>query len=223
MPRTHRYASPSHRQARRRKRTLFVTFIDFTKAYDLVKRERLFQVLRRLGCGIVMLGALVSMYCLIENIIGTAVVTVTLGLRKGSPTSSIFFVLSINDLIKLLKEKCSRDGFLKWLHILVLMDDTILLATTRKGMLMKVKLLQDYCEQYGMITNPDKTRFLVVNGSDMDWQPLVVNSFGRPLSTVHLPGLSIYQRWFGFLLSKVTRKSQDKSCFEVRFLCRQKQ
>ena len=41
---------------------------------------------------------------------------------------------------------------------------------------MKVKLLQEYCKQYGMIINPDKTRFFVVNSNERDRQPLVVNS-----------------------------------------------
>ena len=43
-----------------------------------------------------------------------------------------------------------RDGFLSWLHILVLMDDTVLLATTRDSMIRKVEILKDYCTEYGM-------------------------------------------------------------------------
>ena len=131
--------------ARRRKHTLFVTFVDFSKAYDLVSRQKLFQVLKRMGCGLVMLGALMSMYQVTESIIGSAVVVATLGLRQGSPTSCLLFIIYINDLIRSLKENCPNDGFLEWLHCLVLMDDTVLLATTRDSMLKKVKLLQDYC------------------------------------------------------------------------------
>ena len=48
--------------ARRRKLKLFVTFIDFSKAYDLVPRDKLFNILERLGCGMKMLAALVAMY-----------------------------------------------------------------------------------------------------------------------------------------------------------------
>ena len=81
----------------------------------------------------------------------------------------------INDLIKIVKERYPNDVFFKWLHILVLMDDTILLATSRDMMLRKVKLLQIYCQKYGMIINPDKTNFFVINGNHRDRQPLMVN------------------------------------------------
>ena len=61
--------------ARRRKRTLFVTFVDFSKAYDLVSRDKLFIISKRLGCGMVMLAALVAMYNATEAVIGGAVMT----------------------------------------------------------------------------------------------------------------------------------------------------
>ena len=46
----------------RKKVKLFVVFVDFTKAYDRVPRSRLFHILVELGCGVTMLGALISMY-----------------------------------------------------------------------------------------------------------------------------------------------------------------
>ena len=49
--------------ARRKKFKLFVTFIDFSQAYDRVPRIVLFKVLLRLGCGGAMLCALAAMYC----------------------------------------------------------------------------------------------------------------------------------------------------------------
>ena len=35
---------------------LFIVFVDFSKAYDRLPRNRLLDTLRRLGCGAVMLG-----------------------------------------------------------------------------------------------------------------------------------------------------------------------
>ena len=48
--------------ARRKKTKLYVTFVDFSAAYDRVPRAALFDRLRRMGCGSVMLGCLVAMY-----------------------------------------------------------------------------------------------------------------------------------------------------------------
>ena len=159
--------------ARRKKMKLFVTFIDFSKAYDSVPRYKLFLLLKQMGCGMTMLLALVAMYRCTSSVIGTAIVAATIGVRQGSPTSCILFVLYVNVMIKMLKQGSPVDGFLSWLHIMVMMDDTILLSTSREGMLNKIKILYEYCSMYGMIVNNSKTKFMVVNGSQIDKEPLV--------------------------------------------------
>ncbi len=160
--------------ARRKKTKLFVTFEDFSKAYDLVPRGDLFRVLKRLGCGRVMLAALKAMYQMTESVIGE-VVTATLGVRQASPSSCVLFILFVNDLIKLVKERCQPDGFLQWLHTLVLMDDSVLLATSRQAMTHKVAIVQEFCENYGIKINQSKTKFFVINGEARDTEPLRVN------------------------------------------------
>ncbi len=162
--------------AKKKKLPLFVTLVDFTQAYDRVPRATLFNVLLRLGCGAVMLAALVSMYsAATHSIIGTAIVSATVGVRQGSPTSCILFVLFINDLIKLLKENCGWDGFLSWLHVLVLMDDTVLLSTSRNGMTRKLSLLKQFCNNYGMAVNNKKTKFFAVNVGVEECEPFIID------------------------------------------------
>ena len=160
--------------ARKKKQKLFVTFVDFSKAYDNVPRDMLMRVLRRLGCGAVMLGAIAAMYAVTESVLGTAVFTTMMGVRQGSPTSCLLFIIFVNDLIKAVKENCEDDGFLSWLHILVMMDDTVLLATTRERMLHKIGLMKTYCDNYGMKVNETKTKFFVVGGNVTDREPLQV-------------------------------------------------
>ncbi len=160
--------------ARKKKLKLFVTFIDFSKAYDNVPRDILMRVLRRLGCGAVMLGAIAAMYAVTESVLGTAVFATTMGVRQGSPTSCLLFIIFVNDLIKSIKDNCEDDGFLSWLHILVLMDDTVLLATTRERMLHKIGLMKTFCDNYGMKVNEAKTKFFVVGGNAADMEPLHV-------------------------------------------------
>ncbi len=121
--------------------------------------DTLFRVLQRLGCGSVMLCALVAIYTLTESVLGTSVVLISMRVRQGSQTSCLLFILFVAELIKIMKGGCSPDGFLQWLHILVLMDDTVLMSTTRYNM-MKVSLLQDYCSEYGVMINQSKIKFL---------------------------------------------------------------
>ena len=162
--------------AKKKKKKLFITFVDFSKAYDLVPRHMLFSVLKRLGCGAVMLGAISAMYSITQSIIGTAIITTVIGVRQGSPTSCLLFILYVNDLIKLLKDTCEPDGFLSWLHLLMLMDDTVLLATSRVNIIKKVNLLIKFCDKYGMVINESKTKLMVINGSCIDKESIAIHS-----------------------------------------------
>ncbi|MPC44065.1 LINE-1 retrotransposable element ORF2 protein [Portunus trituberculatus] len=110
--------------AKRKKFKLFVTFVDFSQAYDKVPHDVLFEVLKRLGCGITMLLDLAAVYMCTNSVIGTTVISAAIGVRQGSPTSCILFVIFVNDMIRLIKQNCDINGFLTWLHLLVLMDDT---------------------------------------------------------------------------------------------------
>ena len=150
-----------------RKRKLFLIFVDFSKAYDRVPHDGLLRLLKALGCGIVMLNAIAIMYSNPQLALGSAVLSVSLGVRQGAPTSCFLFTLFVNPLIRILKT-CAPDGFLVWLHCLMLMDDTIILATDRQACLEKFDKLLDYCESSGMIINSKKTKLMVVNGTDRD-------------------------------------------------------
>ena len=69
----------------------------------------------------------------------------------------------------------SDDGFLGDLHAMLLMDDAMILSTSRKGCLAKLKTVQNFCDEYGMVLNQKKTQFMVVNGSGQDKTPLPHN------------------------------------------------
>ena len=136
--------------ARRKKFKLFITFVDFSKAYDCIPRYKLFLTLKQMGCGMAMLMALIAMYQYTSSVIGTAVIAATVGVRQGSPTSCLLFIIFVNVMIKMIKQGSPVDGFLSWLHVLVMMDDTVLLSTIREDIQNKIKILYDYCNLHGM-------------------------------------------------------------------------
>lgn len=152
----------------RKKQKLFVVFVDFRKAYDLVPRSKLFDILIDLGCGVTMLGALIAMYTNTTSILGSTIITSTIGVRQGSPTSCYLFIIFVDVLILLIKSKCSPEPILGWLHTLMLMDDTVILATSREKMAEKLKLLDEYCTNSGMRINESKTKLMVINGTPID-------------------------------------------------------
>ena len=158
----------------KKKIKLYIVFVDFSQAYDKVSRVVLFTILKRLGCGATMLMALVAMYKMTQSVIGTALITASVGVRQGSPTSCLLFVLFVNDLIKMFKERCGPDGFLAWLHVLIFMDDTVILSTSRNGILAKLGLLREFCVSHGMKVNVSKTKFMVIKGTAEDERDLIV-------------------------------------------------
>ena len=160
---------------KRNRKKLFIAFIDFSKAYDRVPRGKLFILLMSLGCGTVMLLALMSMYSLTTCILGTVLITCTVGVRQGSPTSVFLFIIYVDTLIKMIKSRSPPDGFLSWLHVLMLMDDTVIFATSRESLIRKLGVLKEYCDEYGMQVNEKKTEFMVINGNKSDRENIHVN------------------------------------------------
>lgn len=119
-----------------------------------------------------MILALTSMYSVTTSILGSTTITSFIGVRQGCPTSCFLFVMFVDMLIRKIKQQCGDDGFLKWLHVLMLMDDTVILATSRERLTEKVKYLEEYCDKYGMLVNDDKTKFMAILGSEEHRQPI---------------------------------------------------
>ena len=62
-----------------------------------------------------MLCALVAIYTLTESVLRTSIVLISMGVRQGSLTSCLLFIIFVDELIKIIKGGCSPDGFLQWL------------------------------------------------------------------------------------------------------------
>ena len=66
-----------------------------------------------------------------------------------------------------------NDSFLGDFHLMVLMDDTVLLGSTREMIIKKFEVLMRFCEQYGMMVNELKTNLLVINGNVKDREDFI--------------------------------------------------
>ena len=194
----------------RKKWKLFIAYIDFSKAYDRVLRNKLMLSLKRLGCGFMMFFAITAMYKVTRSILGIAVITAVIGVRQGSPMSCSLFDLFVNTLITKIKERCGNDGFLSWLHVLMLMEDTVILVTSRTKLVEKLNILYDYCEDSGMVVNNDKTKFMVINGQDDDKFPVDIrgNSIYVCDEYVYLGAVFTSN---GSLKSSIAKHADDKA------------
>ena len=153
---------------------LYVLFIDYSKAYDRVSRRKLIEVLKSRGCGRVMLKAIQAMYTCTKNVLKSAIINANIGVRQGAPSSCLLFVIYIDEMIKMIRNSIAEDGFLGGLHALLLMDDTVIVATNRTMCEAKLKVVLKYCQEFGMSVNVKKTKYFVINGTSADKIPLCV-------------------------------------------------
>ena len=157
-----------------KKKKLYVMFVDFSKAYDRVPRGKMISYLKELGCGKRMLYAIRNMYSNTKNVLRTAVINSSVGVRQGAPTSCLLFVIYMNKMVKMLKDAIPVDNFLGNLHMLLLMDDTVIVATSREMCIKKFDIMMNYCNEYGMQLNDKKSKFFVINKSVEDQVPITV-------------------------------------------------
>ena len=74
-------------------------------------------------------------YANIKMVSQSASISTSIGVRQGAATSCLLFIIYLDIMVSMING-VENVGFLGALHALILMDDTILLATTR-GKLIK--------------------------------------------------------------------------------------
>jgi hypothetical protein len=148
---------------------LYACFVDFRKAYDLVRRDLLLQCLADLGVSGNMLGALASMYwCAPMTVKNGATLGATFnstrGVKQGDPLSPLLFGLFIDRLEQWLSERVGDLGVQlgsDLLRLLLYADDLTLLASSAHDLQKLLECLQEFCDQYQMHVNVAKCAVVV--------------------------------------------------------------
>ena len=89
-------------------------------------------------------------------------------------------------MVRMIKNAIATDNFLGTLHTLLLMDDTVVLATSREMCEAKLKVVIQYCQEFGMDLNIKKTKYFVINGTQNDKIPLDVEGTTISYSSQYL-------------------------------------
>ena len=154
----------------KKKRKLYVAFIDFKKAFDFVERNKLWSLLSSYGLNGKMLQALMGIYKTVQSCVrsrsgNTDFFECPFGLRQGCMLSPVLFSLFINEL----SVEVSKNGkhgvqlFPDIYEILMLLfaDDVILVSDSIVGLQCQLNTLSSYAYKWGLTVNLDKSKVVV--------------------------------------------------------------
>jgi hypothetical protein len=154
----------------RKGRKLYVAFVDFKKAFDSVKHNKLFECLLKTGIKGRFFETLRAMYsslisCIRVNGLYSEFFECPTGVRQGCVLSPALFSIFINQLASHMSEN-GRHGIqilpgLIELFILLFADDVALLASTPIGLQNQLRVLENCCEQMQLEVNIEKTKIMV--------------------------------------------------------------
>jgi len=142
---------------------VFVCFVDFTKAFDLVNYWKLFVKLIDLKIPVCIISLLAFWYanqsvCIKWKNIISDYFSIANGTRQGSLLSPCLFNVYISELISHINGSgigCTCGG--KFINILAYADDLVLLAPSWAGLQSLLHLLESFSSNLDMIVNCKKT------------------------------------------------------------------
>ena len=124
-----------------------------------------------------MLSAIRAMYKSTKHVFKSCVINAKRGVKQGGSSSGLLFVIYMDCLTKLIRDAHpGDDGYLGSLHSLMLMDDTAILASSRKVMKKRIEALIEFCEKYEMVINEGKTKLMVINGNKNDRMEMITSN-----------------------------------------------
>ena len=149
---------------------LYVAFVDFKKAFDSVRHNKLLDAIYKEGVKGKLFCALKSMYdrllsCVRVNGCCSDFFDCPKGVRQGCVLSPTLFSLFINQLAMHISET-GKHGVqllpgLMELFILLFADDVTLIATSPFGLQNQLNCLKKCCDNLKMEVNKDKTKVMV--------------------------------------------------------------
>jgi hypothetical protein len=156
-------------KSRLEKKHMFACFVDFRKAYDLVRRDLLMKCLSEIGVRDNMLRAIVSMYWSAPMItkfgrMAGEPFDSTRGVKQGDPLSPLLFGIFFDRVEQWLEERARECGVMlggKLLKMLLYADDLALLASSPEELQQMLDALSAFCSHYDMEVNVSKTEVVV--------------------------------------------------------------
>ena len=155
--------------------TLYIAFVDITKAFDKVSRYLMLKKLIKLGIGSCMLHALKQLYSYTSCTLSfygqySHPFKTTSGIRQGAASSVLLFILFMDDLFRYLHERCDLEPLIDDLHALIHADDTIIISTNRHQFINKCNHMTDFFTLNKLSLNLNKSSYMIINPGSSDFK-----------------------------------------------------
>ena len=148
----------------------YVLFVDFQKAFDSIPHHHMLYTLINNGIHGDILHILRSMYSKLKSCVRmdnglTDYFDCTIGTRQGCILSPLLFSLYMNKLVEMLKcydcQGMYVNEMAKNIMILLYADDVAKGACTVKKLQDMINVLEEFCKNWGLSVNVDKTKIMV--------------------------------------------------------------
>ena len=208
----------------RQRNLLFSCFVDFSKAFDSVPRNKLFDKLRTVGIKGRVLEVLMSMYSndksavKIKNKISQSFLCHN-GVKQGCMLSPTLFNIYLSDLPENIASTTEVMLSERHTNCLLYADDLVIFAISAKGLQRILNKLESYCEKVGLTVNLDKTKVMIFNNSGKS-----LNNYSFKYGTKKLENAKSY-RYLGLTLCpygnftlarQELKKASLKALFKLR-------
>ena len=148
---------------------VYACFVDLKKAFDTVIHTGIKLKLLEIGVGTLFYKIIKNMYevsksCVKVDHLLTDFFPTKLGVKQGDNLSPNLFKIFINDLPKYL-ENSLDPVFInsRAIHCLMYADDLVLLSTSSSGLQAKIDILNEFCEDWCLTVNTQKTKVMIFN------------------------------------------------------------
>ncbi len=169
--------------------SLYMCFVDFHKAFDMLWRNGLLIKLLNLNIGGSFYNVIKDMYS--ENISSvrsgnfiTPSFKCETGVRQGDSLSPTLFDIYVNDICNLFDASCQPVNVWDYVtNCLFYADDLVLISNSKEGLQKCLDSLSNYCKQWHLAVNLAKSKVMIVKKNKKENDVVIFND--SPLEVVH--------------------------------------
>ena len=148
---------------------LFVCFVDLKKAFDSISRQALIFKMVQVGIGGNFINIIRDMYAEVYYCVKlkegySSSFDSSVGVKQGCALSPTLFNIYMYDLPNIFRQNCDPIKLNDvYLNCLMFADDLVLLSSSDSGLQKCLNSLKDYCAQWQLTVNLNKTKVIIFN------------------------------------------------------------